>query len=226
MKNKVINVVIADDHALIREGLKRIISYEEDMSVTAEAENGESVLEMVIINKPDVLLLDVNLPQLNGIGVLQKLKEEGMNVKIIMLTIENQRQIINEAINIGVDGYVLKDSAGEEIIDAIRTVYNGDKYIDKSLVATLFTEVKSKAYIPLSIFDSLSKRELEVLIRISKGFSNKDIGAELFISEKTVKNYATSIFDKIKARDRVQATIISIENQIDVYYDKKYGFQK
>jgi two-component system, NarL family, response regulator DegU len=226
MKNKEINVVIADDHALIREGLKRIISYEEDMVVSAEAENGESVLEMVTINKPDVLLLDINLPQLNGIGVLQKLKEEGMNVKIIMLTIENQRQIINEAINIGVDGYVLKDSAGEEIIDAIRTVYCGDKYIDKSLVATLFTEVKSKAYIPQSIFDSLSKRELEVLFRISKGFSNKDIGTELFISEKTVKNYATGIFNKIGARDRVQATIISIENGIDIYYDKKYGNQK
>lgn len=223
MNNKEIKVVIADDHALIREGLKRIISYEEDMRVVAEADNGEAVLDLLLSHRPEILLLDVNLPKLNGIGVLQRVREEGLDVRIIMLTIENQRQIINEAINIGVDGYVLKDSAGEEIIDAIHVVISGEKYIDKSLVATLFTEVRSKTYIPNSIFDAMSKRELEILYRMSRGFSNKDIGTELFISEKTVKNYATKIFEKLGAKDRVQATIAAIENHIDVYYDKKYG---
>lgn len=222
MKNKAIKILIADDHALIRQGLKSIISFEKDLMVVGEAENGEKVLEMIKIHQPDILLLDINMPLVDGIRVLQRIKQEGIYVKIIMLTIENQRQIIHEAINNGVDGYVLKDSAGEEIIDAIKTVYNGEKYIDKSLVSTLFSDIKNKNKV-VSILDCLSKREAEVLLKMSKGYSNKEIGEQLYLSEKTIKNYATNLFIKINAHDRVGATIIALENHIGDYYKLKFG---
>lgn len=221
MKNKVIKILIADDHTLIRQGLKSIISFEEDLVVVGEAENGEKAIEMIKLLQPDILLLDVNMPLINGIKVLQRIKEEKIPVKIIMLTIENQRQTIHEAINNGVDGYVLKDSAGEEIIDAIKIVHGGEKYIDKSLVTTLFSAIKSKTK-GTGILDCLSKREAEVLLKISKGYSNKEIGEQLYLSEKTIKNYATNLFVKINSHDRVGATIIALENHIGDYYKSKF----
>lgn len=223
MKKEEIKILIADDHDLIRQGLKSIIGLEDDLVVVGEADNGESVLNMMKIHKPDILLLDINMPSISGIKVLQKIREEGIAVKIIMLTIENQRQTIHEAINIGADGYVLKDSAGEEIIDAIRIVHSGEKYIDKSLVSILFSDIRRKNKKTVSILDCLSKRETEVLLKISKGLSNKEIGGQLYLSEKTIKNYATNLFVKINAHDRVQATIIALENHIDDYYKAKFG---
>jgi two-component system response regulator DegU len=223
MKEEAIKILIVDDHDLIREGLKRIISYEKDMRIVGEADNGEKGLEMIKLYNPDVLLLDVNMPLMDGIKVLQKIRSEAIDIKVIMLTIENQRQTIHEAINNGIDGYVLKESAGAEIIDAIKTVLRGEKYLDKSLVATLFSDIKSSNIKTVSVLDSLSKRELEVLLKISKGFSNKEVGELLFLSEKTVKNYATSIFIKINAHDRVQATIIALENHIEDYYKSRFN---
>lgn len=224
MKNEMIKILIADDHDLIRQGLKRILSFEENFLIVGEAENGEKVMEILKSNKPDVLLLDRNMPVMDGIKVIKQIQEEGIEIKIIMLTIENQRQTIHEAINIGVDGYVLKDSAGEEIIEAIKTVCSGEKYIDKSLVSILFSDIKNINKQTISIFDKLSQRELEVLLRISRGFSNKEISEQLYLSEKTVKNYATSLFAKLEAHDRVRATIIALENHIEdycAYKDKK-----
>lgn len=221
MTKKLIKVFIADDHDLIRKGLKSIISFEKDMIIVGEAENGEKVLQMLKKCTPDVVLLDFNMPLLNGIEVLKKIKEQISTMKIIMLTIENNSKIIHEAINIGADGYLLKDSAGTEIANAIRTVCDGDKYIDKLLVSALFSDIKNKK--ANSILDTLSKRELEVLLKISKGFSNKQIGEQLFLSEKTVRNYATNLFRKLNAHDRVHATIIAYECCLEEYYKSKFN---
>jgi DNA-binding NarL/FixJ family response regulator len=222
MKKDKIKILIADDHFLIREGLKRIISFEEDLLTVGEAENGEKVLKMIKLNKPDVLIVDLNMPVMNGIEVLKKIKEELLDIKVIMLTIENSSKTIHEAINIGADGYMLKDSAGEEIVDAIRKVFIGEKYIDKSLVSLLFLDIKHKDKKSCNILDSLSKREIEVLLKISKGFSNIEIGQQLYLSEKTIKNYATNLFRKINVEDRVHATIFAIHYNIDEYYSEKY----
>jgi two-component system, NarL family, response regulator DegU len=221
MKKQVIRVCIADDHDIIRQGLKRIISFEEDLTVASEAGNGEKALEMLKLYEPDVLLLDFNMPLLNGIEVLKIIKEQESNVKVIMLTVENDRKTLREAIDIGADGYLLKDSACEEIVNAIKTVFNGEKYIDKSLVSLLFLDIKSNNKSNASILDSLSKREIEVLMEISKGLSNKEIGQQLYLSEKTVKNYATNLFRKINVDDRVQATILALNNNIVGYYKSK-----
>ena len=222
MKKQEIKVLIADDHDLIRQGLKRIISFEEHITILGEAENGEKALNMLNVYEPDVLLLDMKMPLMDGLEVLQKAKEASDTIKIIMLTVENDRDLILDAINKGADGYLLKDSAGTEIVHAIETVYAGEKYIDKSLVSLLFSGFKNKEKKEAYILDSLTKREIEVLLYISKGLSNKDIGERLFLSEKTVKNYATTLFRKIKAHDRVQATIFALGEHIEQYYDSKF----
>lgn len=223
MKKEVIDVLIADDHALVREGLKRIISFEEDIKIIAEAENGEKALKLIKVHNPDVVLLDCNMPLMNGIEVLDNIKSQGAETKVIMLTVENDRKTIRRAIDIGADGYMLKDSAGTEIVDAIKMVSQGEKYIDKSLVSMLFMDIRSKDKKENNILDDLSQREIEVLLRISRGFSNKEIGEQLYLSEKTIKNYATNLFRKIKVEDRVQATILAIQNNIDEYYKDKFA---
>lgn len=222
MKTSDIKVLIADDHELIREGLKRIVSFEEDLILIGEANDGERALEILKNNEVDVILLDFNMPKLNGIEVLKVLRKEEQAVKVIMLTIENDKRTIREAIDIGADGYMLKDSAGKEIVSAIRLVASGEKYIDKSLVSLLFSEIKKKDKTVHSVLDILSKRELEILIKISKGLSNKEIGQELYISEKTVKNYISGLFRKINTDDRVKATIFALENEIESYYNSNF----
>jgi two-component system, NarL family, response regulator DegU len=221
MKNKVIRILIADDHDLIRQGLKRIISFEEDMEIAFEAENGEKALKLLEQHELDVVILDCNMPIMNGIEVLRSLREQGDEIKVIMLTVENDRKTIHTAIDIGADGYMLKDSAGTEIVNAIRIIHNGEKYIDKSLVSILFSDIKINGKKSPSLLDKLSKREVEVLIKIAKGLSNKEIGEQLYLSEKTVKNYATNLFRKIDVVDRVRATIFAIENNVEEYYINK-----
>lgn len=224
--NKTIKVIIADDHYLIRQGLKRIIDFEKDISIVGEAEDGEKAINMIKTSEPDIALLDMNMPKMNGIEVLNKAKEYKNNLKFIILTVENDRKTLFHSIDMGADGYLLKDSAGEEIIDAIKAVNKGDKYIDKSLVSVLFSDIKQKSKRETNLLDLLSKREIEVLLRISKGLSNKEIGRQLFLSEKTIKNYLTNIFRKIKANDRVHATIIALDNNIEDYYKSKFIFQE
>jgi DNA-binding NarL/FixJ family response regulator len=224
MKSEVIRILIADDHDIIRQGLKRIIGFEEDMEIACVAENGEIALKLLHLHEVDVVLLDCNMPIMNGIEVLKKIKEQGDEIKVIMLTVENDSKTLHTAINIGADGYVLKDSAGTEIINAIRMVQKGEKYIDKSLVSILFSDIMIKDKKLTNALDKLSKREIEVLMNISKGLSNKEIGEQLYLSEKTIKNYATNLFRKINVEDRVQATIFAIENNIIEYYSQKYDF--
>lgn len=186
MKKEVIKVLIADDHDIIRQGLRRIIDFEKDMDIVGEAENGEKVLDILKHTDSNVIvLLDLNMPVMNGIEALRKVKEQkNNNTKVIMLTIENDRKTIYEAIHIGADGYILKGSMGTDIIEAIRIVQKGEKYIDKSLVTMFFQDIKGKNKRETCILDELSKREIDVLMYISKGLSNKEIGKKLFILEK------------------------------------------
>ena len=222
MKKEEIKVLIADDYDLIRQGLKRVISFEEDIIVVGEAENGQKALEMLRLYEPDVILLDMKMPFMNGIEVLQRAKESSRTIKIIMITVENDSNLILEAIDNGADGYLLKESAATKIVEAIKAVCDGEKYIDNSLVSVLFSRFKSKEKKPEYTLDSLTKRELEVLLYISKGLSNKDIGEILYLSEKTVKNYAKTLFKKIKAHDRVKATIFALSEHVQEYYEIKF----
>ncbi|MBE6052503.1 MAG: response regulator transcription factor [Clostridium sartagoforme] len=223
-KNK-INVMVVDDHDLIREGLNRIISFEEDLKIIGEYKNGEELLKGMEVNVPDVVLLDINMPIKNGLEALKDLKKIYPNIKIVMLTVENDKNTIMEAIDLGADAYILKESAGAEVVTAIRAVYLGDKYIDKALIKFMFSDFKSgisSIKRENKALDSLTNRELTILYEISRGLKNKEIADKLFLSEKTIKNYITSMFKKIGVEDRVQATIYAIRNNIDAYWNDKF----
>lgn len=221
----IIKVIVVDDHSLIREGLNRIISFEEDLMITGEFSNGEELLKNIDIKECNVVLLDINMPIKSGIETLKELKAVSNEIKVVMLTVENDRKTIMQAIELGADAYILKESAGAEVVNAIRNVYEGEKYIDKSLIKVMFTDFKKDASIKNNEKDNLNfltNRELNILFEISRGLKNKEIAEKLFLSEKTIKNYITSIFKKIEVEDRVQATIFAIRNNIEEYYKERF----
>lgn len=226
MKENKIKLIIVDDHDLIREGLNRILSFEDDLVILGEGKNGSEALELINVLTPDIVLLDINMPIMDGIETLKRIKEYSKEIKVVMLTVENDRRTINQAIDTGADAYVLKESAGSEITNAIRLVYNGEKYIDKALVKMIFSDIKNNFNKEKNILDTLTDRELNILFEISTGLRNKEIGEKLFLSEKTIKNYVTNVFRKIGVEDRVQATIFAINNNIEEYYNSKNNKDK
>lgn len=217
MRNKNITVMIADDHVLMRQGIKQILELEDDIDVIAQAGDGEETIEKAVAYNPDVILLDINMPRLNGIEVLRRFKDLGVASKIIMLTIHDDKEYLCETMKIGANGYVLKDSDADSLIKAIRDVYIGKTYIQPSIASMLVTEINSKdksANKDLLKIDSLSKREYEVLTLVAEGLNNKEIADRLFISEKTVKNHVSNIFKKIDVNDRIQAAIFAFRTNI------------
>nr|WP_278679144.1 response regulator transcription factor [Clostridium paraputrificum] len=214
-----INIAIADDHALIREGLSKILSYEKDLNIVAESSSGEDLIKKIEGIEVEIVLLDINMYALDGIETLKIIKNKWNKIKVIILTVEKQRRKIREAMDLGASGYVLKESAGSEITNAIRTVYAGGKYIDKSLIDSFINDVNIEG--TNNLLDSLTNRELRILLEISNGLKNKDIAEKLYLSEKTIKNYVTAIFKKIGVEDRVHATIFAINNGIEGYYNRR-----
>lgn len=205
--------MIADDHSLIREGIKQLLEFDGSIEVVAEAANGIECLEKLKVLSPDVLLLDINMPEKNGIEVLQELKEAKSVVKVLILTVHNELEYLLKAVDIGVDGYILKDSESSELKKAIQSVCNGNNYIQASLIPALNNRLVNRD-IDRDKIDSLTSRELEVLIQVANGMSNKEIATNLDISERTVKNHISNIFKKIDVSDRTQAAVFAIKNNI------------
>ncbi len=213
---KEIKVLIVDDHSLVRQGLKQLIELEKDINVVALAGDGEEAISKVQQFKPDIVLLDINMPNINGIQTLRRLKDMDNTIKVIMLTFHEDREYLFETINLGANGYVIKDAESESLIKAIRDVFNGESYIYPTLATELVKEFnrreeKSKQK---TNANNLTKREYEVLTLIAEGFNNREIANHLFISEKTVKNHVSNIFKKINVSDRTQAAIYAYKNNI------------
>lgn len=216
MKGKEITVLIADDHVLIREGIKQILELEEDIHVVGQAGNGEEAFEMCESLKPDIVLLDINMPKLNGIEALRKFKDMGIKSKVIILTIHEDKEYILKTIKLGANGYLLKDSTADNLLKGIRRVAAGETYIQQS-VADLVSTTSDRDGNNDDSTDTISlltTREYEVLILIAEGLNNKDIAEKLFISEKTVKNHVSNIFKKLELNDRVQAAIFAYKNNL------------
>lgn len=212
---KKIKVVIVDDHALIREGIKKLLELEESFEIQALAGDGYEALEVIKAQKPDVVLLDINMPNMNGIDCLKQIKSDYPETKVIMLTIHEDAEYLIETINIGAEGYVLKDADVSSLIKAIQKVVQGEVYIHPTLSGILVREYKSKnKNLDDVMGNNLTKREYEVIRLISRGYNNKEIAVELFISEKTVKNHVSNIFKKIKVTDRTQAALYAIKHNI------------
>ncbi len=215
--SNVLKILIADDHSMIREGLKQLLELDGDIQVVGEAGNGEECLEVLKRVNPDVVLLDINMPVMNGLKMLEILRSSKYkNQKILILTIHNEVEYLMKAIDIGVEGYVLKDSDSSILKKAIYKVHAGEKYIDSSMVPLMnerIAQEKEKAE-----EDKLTRREIEVLKLLAEGLFNKEIAYKLSISEKTVKNHVSNIFKKIGVFDRTQAAVYAIKNNIVEIY--------
>ena len=213
-----VNIMIVDDHKMVREGIKQLLEFDGKIKVVSEADNGFECLEYLEKNTlPDVLLLDINMPEMNGLEVLQNIRNKKIDVKTIILTVHNEVEYLLRAFDLKVDGYILKDSESEVLKNAIYTVCKGETYVQPELVPVLNSKMINRN-IDKEKINSLTKREIEVLIAISAGLLNKEIAINLGISERTVKNHISNIFKKIDVADRTQAAVFAIKNDIVKIY--------
>lgn len=195
-----IRVLIADDHVTVREGLAAMIGRQPDMTVVAEAENGREAVELWQIHKPYVTLLDLRMPVLDGVGAVEEIRRQDTLARIIVLTTFDTDDEIYRAIKAGAKGFLLKDARREELLDCIRRVHAGETCISPALTAKLAAGMNSEV---------LTGRELDVLGLLARGKSNKEIGANLYISETTVKSHLRSIFAKLNVLSRTEAVAVA-----------------
>ncbi len=208
-----IRVMITDDHKMVREGIKQLLELNDSISVVGMASDGDECISVLESKKPDLLLLDINMPGKNGLEIIEEIKKLNFNVKIILLTVHNEVDYLLKAVEIGADGYVLKDSGSAELVNAIEIVMSGESYIQPDMIPMLNSKMIAKNS-DKEKMKNLTKRELEVLVLVSEGMFNKEIADKLSISERTVKNHISSIFKKIDVADRTQAAVFAIRNNL------------
>lgn len=199
-----IRIVIADDHPIVREGLTSILNLQNDMEVVAEASDGLEAIEMVNEYNPDLVLIDLRMPNLGGAQAIQKIRESNKDVKFLILTTFADEENVFEGVRAGARGYLLKDTLPDELIRAIRRVNNGESLIEPSMVTRVLDRF-SKVIQKQEFANELTNRELEVLKLLAEGTSNKGIADKLFISIKTVKTHITHIFEKLDVKNRTEA---------------------
>jgi DNA-binding NarL/FixJ family response regulator len=208
-----IKVLLADDQSLIRQGLRALLELESDLEIVAEAENGEIAINLVAELKPDVVLMDIRMPIMDGVATTKEIKSRFPNTQVLVLTTFDDDQYVKAALNNGAMGYLLKDTPSEELAAAIRAVHKGYSQLGPGIVKKLLTQfppipTQPKIDIPPGLTE-LTPREKEVLQLIATGASNREIAQQLYISEGTVKNHVTNILNRLELRDRTQAAIIA-----------------
>lgn len=214
-ENKKIKIIIADDHPIFRKGLRKIIEADNEIEILGEAENGESALKKILDLKPDIALLDIDMPKLTGIQVLKELKKRKVNIKTIFLTVYSDESIFDEAMNLGILGYVLKDSAISDIINCIKSVADEKYYITPSL-SDFLINIKNKLKRMEEnkpALSRLTKTEMNVLSLLAEGKTSRQIGEKMFISHKTVDNHKANISDKLELRGMHSLIKFAIENK-------------
>lgn len=206
----VTRILIADDHALVRSGLKRVLDAKNDMEVVAEAEDGAEAIDRALKEDVDLAILDVSMPRLTGIQAAAELHNRRPEMKTLMLSMHDSEQFLFEALKAGASGYVLKSGADTDIVDAVRTAMRGDSYLYPSAVTTLVRDYVDRGGRGEEQFDVLTPRELEVLKLIAEAYTSKQIADALFISVKTVDRHRQNILEKLGMRDRVELTRYAI----------------
>ncbi|MBD2728203.1 response regulator transcription factor [Nostoc sp. FACHB-892] len=206
-----IKVLLVDDQGLIRQGLRALLELEPDLEIVGEAENGEQAINLVIEFQPDVVLLDIRMPIMDGVAATREIQKRFAKTKILVLTTFDDDEYVSAALQNGAMGYLLKDTPSEELAVAIRAVYKGYTQLGPGIVKKLLTQFSNgtpnhSAPVPSSLGE-LTPREKEVLRLIATGASNREIAQELYISEGTVKNHVTNILNRLNLRDRTQAAI-------------------
>ena len=215
-------IIIVDDHQLFREGVKRILDFEDTFDVVAEGDDGLDIVNLYEEYQPDVVLMDINMPQKNGVEATSELLEKYPDAKVIMLSIHDDESYVSHALKSGALGYMLKEMDADEIVDAIKIVATGGSYLHPKVTRNLVAEYRrlserenKGSFHQTEIrrpFHLLTKRECEVLQLLTDGQSNRAIGETLYISEKTVKNHVSSILQKMNVNDRTQAVVTAIKN--------------
>jgi two-component system, NarL family, response regulator DegU len=216
------NIVIIDDHQLFREGVKRILEFEPSFNVVAEGDDGSDAMNLVETHEPDVVLMDINMPETNGVEATRELMERYPDTKVIILSIHDDENYVNHALKTGALGYLLKEMDSDALVDAVKIVAEGGSYVHPKVTHNLVAEYKrlanaqnsggfqqSEVRRPLHL---LTRRECEVLQMLADGKSNRGIGEGLYISEKTVKNHVSNILQKMNVNDRTQAVVTAIKN--------------
>ena len=210
-----IKVLIADDHAVFRDGLRKLLEGADDISVVGEASNGNECIKMLDKFKPDILLLDLRMPEKDGLAVLTEVNFESLPTRVIVLTAAEDDRDVVRAMRMGARGMVLKQSASDLLLKSIRQVHDGEIWLDNRMTAEVIDAFKRSAESgqrrekPL-----LSDREKEVVRLVAQGFHNREIGERLFISEQTVKNHLHNIFDKLGVSDRLELALYAIHHKL------------
>ena len=215
-KTAVVSVLLVDDHALMREGLRQLLELEDDIRIVGEAVDGFDALQQMRQLHPDVVLMDIRMPMLDGIAVTRQLAHEFPSTSVIILTMHREHQQVLQAMKNGAKGYLLKSASSQEVAQAIRTVHNGGMLIEPDMTGAIVREFRrlSHASAAGQSVDALSEKDIEILRYVATGMSNKEIAEQLSYSEKTVKNYLSAIFQKLGIRDRTQAAIFALRNGI------------
>jgi DNA-binding NarL/FixJ family response regulator len=205
-----IRLLLADDHRMLREGLRRSMT-DEGFDVVGEAENGEEAVRLTTDLQPDVVLMDVSMPEMDGVEATRMIRGSGSSARVIMLTMHADADVLADAIRAGASGYLVKDCSTDEVADAVRMAANGDTALSPQLAATMLDEVR-RLEAPAAAEDDrlITKREEEVLQHIADGCSTPEVAERLYISQKTVKNHLASIYQKLDARDRTQAVLQAV----------------
>jgi NarL family two-component system response regulator LiaR len=206
----VIRVLIADDHAVVRQGLRTFLDLQADIDVVGEAADGEEAVAVAAEHAPDVILLDLVMPRLDGIGALRRLREVAPAARVIVLTSFGEDERLFTALRAGASGYLLKDVEPAELVRSIRTVHGGGAPLSPAVAARVVEELASGGGAGRAPADDLTPRELEVLCLIARGRSNKRIALELGVAEKTVKTHVSHVLAKLGLSDRTQAALYAV----------------
>lgn len=214
-----IKLLLADDQDILTEGLKLILGAEEDIEIVGTANNGNKAYDLCRVRKPDVVLMDIQMPEVNGVGATAMIKKEFPHIKIIVLTTFNDDEYIYDALKNGASGYLLKDTSPMEILKAVRTVYNGGALIQSEVAVKVIDKFSQLAkdnadkHIDPKV-QQLTEREIEICRLIAEGKNNQEISEELFLSQGTIKNHITKVLLKLDLRDRTQLAIFTINNDL------------
>jgi DNA-binding NarL/FixJ family response regulator len=220
-----IRIVVADDHPIFRDGLCKLLALEEDFEVVAQAQDGREVLEVIQRLEPDILLLDLRMPGLDGLGTLQRLQAVKNKTRVIVLTASDDKNEFVQAMKLGTSGIVLKQTATEMLIKSIRKVHAGEIWLDSHTTQAVIRqfvaneEPQPQAPAPTAPMrdrerSPLSQREREIVSLVAQGFKNKEMAEKMFISEQTVKNHLHNIFDKLGVSDRLELALYAIHNNL------------
>lgn len=208
-----IKVLIADDHLMFREGLTRILSRKKGISIVGQASSGEEAIELFEDLLPDLVILDITMPGINGIETSQKILHEHPDTKIIIVTASEDEDDMIEALKAGAQGYVLKGASAKDLANAIHTIYKGGTYIDSEMANFLLLDL-TQTHQPNDV-DELSDREQQITHLVGKGFTNKEIGEQLHLSENTIKHYMSVILQKLHVRSRVEVALLVQRRELE-----------